>query len=219
MKYLKLIVIFFMCLSSSESYSQTVFKFFQELPGSAVMNLPVEEREKIISISKDNKDWNNVVEDLNTKQTDFVFEEVDTKSNYLKLIGNFEGKWEMKVWTISSTYCLIGIYKETCGPVCQTEQLDFYVYLESMGYKKIQLTTAFPVQKIQKYISSKLLPPYELEADDNLDYLLFQFNKDSSINVSWNEFMAEKYRLELNFQLYWLPDNLKNETYFGIKEN
>lgn len=208
-----------MCLSSSDSYSQTVFKFFRELPDSAVMNLSAEEREKIICISKDNKDWNEAVKDLNKKETNFVFEKTDTKNNYLKLIGNFEGKWEMKVWTISSTYCLIGIYKETCGPVCHTEQLDFYVYLESMGLRKLKLTTVFPVQNIQQFIASKLLPPYEIESDDNLGYLLFQFSKDNNVNVSWNESMAEKYRFELNFQLYWLPDNLKNETYFGIKEN
>ena len=75
------------------------------------------------------------------------------------------------------------------------------------------------MKQIHSYISSKLLPPYEVESDDNLGYLLFQFGEDSAINIFWNESMAEKYRLELNFQLYFLPDNLKNETYFGIKEN
>ncbi len=208
-----------MCMPFAESYSQTVFKFFRELPDSAVMNLNTEEREKIIQISKDNKDWNDAVKDLNTQQTNFVFEEVNTKNNYLKLIGNFEGKWEMKVWTISSTYFLIGIYRETCGPICNAEQLDFYVYLKSKGLQKLKLTTVFPVQKIQEYIAEKLLPPYTIEDDKSLGHLLFQFSEDSDINVFWNKSMAEKYRFELNFQLYFLPDNLKNETYFGIKEN
>ncbi|MEZ5026676.1 MAG: DUF3256 family protein [Chitinophagales bacterium] len=219
MKNLLLLTIIIGLNVTSTCFGQQVFELFSALPDSAVLNLNREEREKIIQISKDNNTWEDAVKDLNTKQTHFAFEKANVENGYLKMIGNFEGKWEMKVWKITSNYSLVGIYKETCGPVCHTEQLDLYRYEKSKGFKNLNLINVFPVQNIQEYIASKLLPPYELEEDNNLGYLLFQFGEDSSINISWNESMAEKYRLELNFQLYWLPDNLKNETYFGIKEN
>lgn len=206
-------------LFSQFSFGQDVLQLFQQLPDSVVMNLNTKEREEIIQISKDNKNWNDAVKDLNTKKTSFVFEKVNTKKNYLELIGNFEGKWQMKAWKISGTYFLISVYKESCGPICNTEQLDFYGYLKSKGFIKLKLTTVFPENKIQKYIAAQLLPSDSLEQDFSLDYLLFRFSENDKISVLWNEFMAEKHQLELDFQLNLLPDNLKNETYFGIKEN
>ena len=223
MKHLRLFIFLIgMHLIPINSSAQLAFELFRELPDSAVLNLNKDEREKIIQLSKDNKDWNDAVKDLNTKQTDYVFEKADTKNNYLKLIGNFEGQWQMKVWNLyKHKNFLVATYKETCCPVCSVEHLVFYYWnIDEKKFIETSSILTMPTIKMRAWIPKKLPVDCVFTEDDVLDLLLYDFDqKNNEIKVTWNSEPSTSCPAAFTFQLYLLPDNLKNETYFGIKEN
>ncbi len=198
-------------------FSQNSIEFFQMLPDSIVLNLGPSERSQIVAHSKNNKSFEEAYKVMNSTQDKYAFESVS--KTYLKLIGSFEGQFQMKLWKLPQPYILIGIYRESCGPVCVTEQLEFYRYSPKTGFEVLNFVTVFPLQKMRELVFSKLPKDCSFEEEHWMDFLLYQFSeKGKSIQVTWNNEAATTCAFDLNFELYLLPDNLKNETYFGIKE-
>ena len=152
----------------------------------------------------------------------YVFEKADTKNNYLKLIGNFEGQWQMKVWNLyKHKNFLVATYKETCCPVCSVEHLVFYYWnIDEKKFIETSSILTMPTIKMRAWIPKKLPVDCVFTEDDVLDLLLYDFDqKNNEIKVTWNSEPSTSCPAAFTFQLYLLPDNLKNETYFGIKEN
>jgi hypothetical protein len=197
-------------------FSQNIIEFFQMLPDSIVLNLGPSERSQIVAHSKNNKSFEEAYKVMNSTQDKYAFESVS--KTYLKLIGSFEGQFQMKLWKLPKPYVLVGIYKESCGPVCVADQLGFYRYSPSNGFEELNLKNVFPLQKMKEFIFPKLPKNCSFE-EDWMDFLLYQFSeKGKSIQVTWNNEAATTCAFDLNFELNLLTENLKNETYFGIKE-
>jgi len=201
-------------------FSQNIVEFFQMIPDSVVFNLSTSEREQIATHSKNNKSFEDAYKVMNATKDNYTFETVNKSKTYLKLIGSFEGQFQMKLWKLPKPYLLVGVYRESCGPVCVTEQLEFYRYSPKTGFEKLNLATVFPLQKMQELITPKLQKDCAFEEEHWMDFLSYQFSeKGKSIQVIWNNEAATSCEFALSFELYLLPDNLKNQTYFGIKEN
>ncbi len=197
-------------------FSQNIVEFFQMIPDSVVFNLSTSEREQIATHSKNNKSFEDAYKVMNSTQDKYAFESVS--KTYLKLIGSFEGQFQMKLWKLPKLYVLVGFYKEICGPVCVAEQLGFYRYSQNTGFEELNLKNVFPLQKMKEFIFPKLPKNCSFE-EDWMDFLLYQFSeKGKSIQVTWNNEAATTCAFDLNFELNLLTENLKNETYFGIKE-
>lgn len=197
-------------------FSQNIVEFFQMTPDSVVFSLSHSERSQIVAHSKDNKSFEEAYKVMNSTQDKYAFESVS--KTYLKLIGSFEGQFQMKLWKLPKPYVLVGFYKEICGPVCVAEQLVFYRYSPSTGFEELNLKNVFPLQKMKEFIFPKLPKNCSFE-EDWMDFLLYQFSeKGKSIQVTWNNEAATTCAFDLNFELNLLIENLKNETYFGIKE-
>jgi hypothetical protein len=197
-------------------FSQNIIEFFQMLPDSIVLNLGPSERSQIVAHSKNNKSFEEAYKVMNSTQDKYAFESVS--KTYLKLIGSFEGQFQMKLWKLPKPYVLVGVYKESCGPVCVAEQLEFYRYSPNTGFEELNLKNVFPLQKMKEFIFPKIPKNCSFE-EDWMDFLLYQFaEKGKSIQVTWNNEAATTCAFDLNFELNLLTENLKNETYFGIKE-
>lgn len=197
-------------------FSQNSIEFFQMLPDSVVFSLSHSERSQIVAHSKDNKSFEEAYKVMNSTQDKYAFESVS--KTYLKLIGSFEGQFQMKLWKLPKPYVLVGVYKESCGPVCVAEQLEFYRYSPNTGFEELNLKNVFPLQKMKEFIFPKIPKNCSFE-EDWMDFLLYQFaEKGKSIQVTWNNEAATTCAFDLNFELNLLTENLKNETYFGIKE-
>jgi hypothetical protein len=197
-------------------FSQNIIEFFQMIPDSVFFSLSPSERSQIVAHSKNNKSFEEAYKVMNSTQDKYAFESVS--KTYLKLIGSFEGQFQMKLWKLPKPYVLVGVYKENCGPVCVAEQLGFYRYSPSKGFEELNLKNVFPLQKMKEFIFPKIPKNCSFE-EDWMDFLLYQFaEKGKSIQVTWNNEAATTCAFDLNFELNLLTENLKNETYFGIKE-
>lgn len=214
---MKVFSVFALLFFGQIGFSQNIIELFQRLPDSVVLNLSPSERSMIAAHSKDNKSFEDAYKVMNSTQDKYAFESVS--KTYLKLIGSFEGQFQMKLWKLPNRYILVGVYKESCGPVCVAEQLEFYRFSPNSGFEKLNLMNVFPLQQMREFLFPKLPKDCSFEEEHWVDYLLYQFSKKNNSQVIWNNEAATTCELELNFELYLLPDNLKNETYFGIKEN
>lgn len=216
---MKILSFFALLFFGQIGVSQNIIELFQTLPDSVVFNLSSLERSQIAVHSKNNKSFEDAYKVMNTTKENYSFETVNKPKTYLKLIGSFEGQFQMKLWKLPKPYLLVGVYKESCGPICVAEQLVFYKYCQKSGFEKLNLAYVFPLQKMREFILLKLPKDCFFEEEHWMDFLLYQFSeKNNSVQVIWNDEDSMTCKTELNFELYFLPDNLKNESYFGIKE-
>lgn len=220
LKYLLLCVIFFF---SKFSVAQNILDIFESLPDSVVLNLSIDERKKISSISKDNKNIDDAKANINKYKIAYAFENVDLKNAYIKLIGIIEGQLQICYWNLPDKYKLVGVYKETCGPVCITSQINFYLYNKIKGFDDRKLINVIPLKEIELQITNDLLNKCGEQANNILDNVLFQFpNNGKDIVLTYNnentKYTNEICNKEIKITLSLLKENLKNTTYFGIKK-
>lgn len=220
---LKYLLLGFIILLSKICIAQNILDIFETLPDSVVLNLSIEERKLITSISKDNKNATDAKADLNLHKTNYAFEQVDLKNAYLKLIGNFEGHLQICYWKLPENNKLIAVYKETCGPVCSAIQLNFYLFNKAKIFDERRIINVLPLKEIEQKINDELYKRCGKIDTNCIDKLLYQYQRNGNdmeliyndeTSNSIDDFCSNVIKIKLSL----LKENLKNTTYFGIKK-
>jgi len=198
----KLILFIIAASLSLSANAQKIIDIFNLLPGAAALEISVQDRKQMF---KDYQAGNK------TRQGDgsYRFGIVDTKSGYLNIEGGIEGKWEMCYWNLPNRNQLVAIYQEGCGPACDIELFEFYIYngktLVKQDFNKI-----IPDVEQDFFKQNPEQSKRKLEEEDQNPVLLFQLpRKGSSIiatftdGVNENKTIDKKYLKGNQMELLW----------------
>lgn len=176
-------------------FSQNIVEFFQMLPDSVVFNLSISEREQIAANSKNNKSFEDAYKVMNETKTKYAFESVNKAKTYLKLIGSFEGQFQMSCWDLPNGNHLLAIYRESCGPICFVKSFVFYEF-DGLEFRYLPIESIITIEEndFLKEDNTKALAA--IENQDLIATLLFQLpEKGKDILVKWgNEASNEFYK-------------------------
>lgn len=192
-------------LSSINGFSQTLTDLFLLVPEINVMRLKSQDRVDMINAFKENlKD--SSFGDNYCKLSDF-----DSKNGYLRIIGGFEGEFELCFWNLENNDRLIAISKTGCGPVCHGK-LQFFLYHEGTiiekpiwgyipdrsGFDQINfIKDDVKVSEIRKLFSESYFLTYKLPRN----------GKNILCVYEWSEYFDEDYIREIlkgdNLELVW----------------
>ena len=98
-----------------------LLSLFVLLPEESTMGIDKEVRIEMAEAFKKEKKLFNPNQGYN-----YYFEIVDPVNGYLSIQGIFEGSWEMCYWNLNNKEKFVATAFTGCGPLCSTDNLDFY---------------------------------------------------------------------------------------------
>lgn len=176
--------------------SQDIVDFFQMVPDSVVFNLSTSQREVIANNSKDYMSVKDAHKVMNKTKAKYAFESVNESKTYLKLIGSFEGQFQMSYWNLPSGNQLIAVYKESCGPICFVNSFVFYEF-DGEGFVQLPFISIISLEENDFLKEDNNKDRKAIEDQELIATLLYQLpEKGEDILAKWgneapNEFYKE----------------------------
>lgn len=194
MKRIIILLIFLFC---GRIFSQNIIDYFLLLPDSVCV---LNQSGRMQFVENYNKGKNEYLHEGVYK---FWFDVLDTKNGYLKIIGAFEGSWEMCYWNLKNGNKLIAVNEIGCGPICDS-RLTFFEYsqhkLTCLPYNsimpQIDYTDCYDLVKIKENNSPEDYELLKKQLYPAWTFSLPQKGKNIIVNFELIEdFEAGKYKI------------------------
>ncbi|MFH1198116.1 MAG: DUF3256 family protein [bacterium] len=191
------IIVIILFLFSGSVFCQNIIDYFILVPDSVCILNQSERKQLVENYHKGRNEY------FQEGAYKFLFDVFDTKNGYLKIIGPFEGSWEMCYWNLKNENKLIAVNEIGCGPICDS-RLTFFEYsqnkLRGLPYNSIMppidYTDCYDMEKIKKNNSAKHFEALKEQLYPAWTYSLPQKGKNIIVNFELVEdFDAGKYKI------------------------